>query len=77
MKNAGIQIVYIKASEGTTFKDPYLESNYKNAKANGLKVGFYHYLTATNTYQARKQAETVVYKLIEPAIDGSKKQVVK
>ena len=27
--------------------------------------------------QARKQAETVVYKLIEPAIDGSKKLVVK
>ena len=60
VKNDGVQIVYIKASEGTTFKDPYLESNYKNAKANGLKVGFYHYLTATNTYQARKQAEFFV-----------------
>ena len=42
VRNAGIQIVYIKASEGTTFIDPYLEQNYANAKANNLKVGFYH-----------------------------------
>ena len=57
MKNSGVQIVYIKASEGTTFKDPYLEQNYANAKANGLKVGFYHYLTATSIWQARAQAD--------------------
>lgn len=57
VKNDGIQIVYIKASEGTTFKDPYLEQNYSRAKSNNLKVGFYHYLTATSVYQARKQAD--------------------
>ena len=56
VKDSGIKIVYIKASEGTTYIDPYFEYNYKNAKENGLKVGFYHYLTATNTYQAEKQA---------------------
>ncbi|MBR3255559.1 MAG: LysM peptidoglycan-binding domain-containing protein [Clostridia bacterium] len=56
VKNAGIEIVYIKASEGTTFVDPYLESNYANAKANGLKVGFYHYLTATSVEGAIRQA---------------------
>lgn len=57
VKESGIDIVYIKASEGTTFKDPYLEYNYQNAKANGLKVGFYHFLTAINTEQAKKQAQ--------------------
>lgn len=57
VKNSGVQIVYIKASEGTTFKDPYLEQNYSNAKANGLKIGFYHYLTATSVEGARRQAE--------------------
>lgn len=57
VKDFGIKVVYIKASEGTKFKDPYLESNYKNAKANNLKIGFYHYLTATNIYQARLQAD--------------------
>lgn len=57
VKEAGIQVVYIKASEGTTFKDPYLETNYRNAKANGLKVGFYHFLTATNVAEAEEEAQ--------------------
>lgn len=56
VKASGIEIVYIKASEGTTFKDPYLEANYENAKSNGLKIGFYHYLTATSVAAAQRQA---------------------
>lgn len=56
VKNAGIDVVYMKASEGTTYIDPYLESNYTNAKSNGLKVGFYHYVTARTVEQARQQA---------------------
>lgn len=56
VKSSGIEVVYIKASEGTTYRDPYFENNYQNAKANGLKVGFYHFLTARNTQQARAQA---------------------
>ena len=42
VKNSGIEFVYIKSSEGTRYIDPYFEQNYQNAKANGLKVGFYH-----------------------------------
>ena len=57
VKAAGIEVVYIKASEGTTYKDPYFERNYANAKANGLKVGFYHFVTATNVQSAREQAQ--------------------
>lgn len=57
VKSSGIEVVYIKASEGTTYRDPYFENNYQNAKANGLKVGFYHFLTARNTQQARAQAQ--------------------
>ena len=57
VKNAGVQIVYIKASEGRTLIDPYLEINYKNAKANKLKIGFYHYLTATTVAGAEIQAQ--------------------
>lgn len=49
VKSSGIEIVYIKASQGTGYKDPYFEINYQNAKDNGLKVGFYHFLTAMNT----------------------------
>ena len=45
VKNAGIKAVYMKASESDYFIDKYAAENCKNAKANGLKVGFYHYLT--------------------------------
>ena len=57
VKRSGIQIVYIKASQGTGFKDPYLEYNYRNAKENGLKVGFYHYVTATSIQSAEREAQ--------------------
>ncbi len=49
VRASGIEVVYIKASQGNSIKDPYFDINYENAKANGLKVGFYHFLTATNT----------------------------
>ncbi len=56
VRQAGIQVVYIKASQGRTYRDPYVEINYQNAKANGLKVGFYHFLTATNVREAEQEA---------------------
>ena len=60
VRNDGIQIVYIKASQGTNIKDAYFNINYENAKANGLSVGFYHYLTATSTEQAIEEANFFV-----------------
>lgn len=56
VKANGIDVVYIKSSEGNNFIDPYFETNYANARANGLNIGFYHYVTATNTEEARVQA---------------------
>ncbi len=56
VKNDEIDIVYIKASQGQKIKDPYFELNYENAKENNLKVGFYHFLTATNIEEAEKEA---------------------
>ena len=56
VKNSGIQVVYIKSSEGKNYIDPYFEQNYTMAKANGLKVGFYHYVTARSTEEAKLQA---------------------
>jgi lysozyme len=52
VKNDGIDVVYIKASQGNNFVDPYFETNYNNAIQNGLKIGFYHYTTATNVNDA-------------------------
>lgn len=56
VKNSGIEVVYIKASQGNNIKDPYFEINYENAKSNNLKVGFYHFLTATTVEEAEQQA---------------------
>ncbi len=57
---AGIDIVYIRASEGTDYIDPYFRENYEEAKKNGLKTGFYHYVTAKNTEEARQEARFFV-----------------
>ncbi len=56
VRESGIEIVYIKASQGSNIKDPYFDINYENAKKNGLKVGFYHFLTATNIEEAENEA---------------------
>lgn len=57
VKASGIDIVYIKSSQGSNIKDAYFDINYENAKANGLKVGFYHFLMATNTAEAEREAQ--------------------
>ena len=60
VKESGIEIVYIRASEGDGYKDPYYLRNYEGAKDNGIKVGFYHYLTARTEVEALQQAEFFV-----------------
>ncbi|CAG9717423.1 Lysozyme (modular protein) [Clostridium neonatale] len=49
VKEDGIEVVYIKATEGTTYKDGCLDTNYSNAKSVGLKIGFYHFLVGTSS----------------------------
>ncbi|GLC32929.1 GH25 family lysozyme [Clostridium omnivorum] len=44
VKNNGVEIVILKASEGKTWQDPTFKDKYNNAKAAGLKVGAYHFL---------------------------------
>lgn len=56
VKADGIEMVYIKATEGTDFVDPFFETNYANALAAGLQIGFYHSLTARSVSQARQEA---------------------
>lgn len=60
VRAAGIQIVYIKATEGDNYIDPFLRTYYDGARAQGLRTGFYHYLTATTADEARAQAEYFV-----------------
>ncbi len=56
VKADGIEMVYIKASEGIDFIDSNFEINYEKAKAVGLKIGFYHYVTARSATQAVQEA---------------------
>lgn len=58
---SGIEVVYIKSSQGSNIKDAYFDINYENAKANGLKVGFYHFLTATNTRRSRARSTILCF----------------
>lgn len=56
LRNAGIDVVYMKTSQGNDYIDPYFKTNYTNAKENGLRVGFYHYVTARNVEDAINEA---------------------
>ena len=42
----GVKFVYIKATEGKTFKDKTMDGFYNECKQRGLKVGAYHFLVA-------------------------------
>ena len=53
----GVEVVYIRSSVGSSYVDPYFERNYTQAKANGLKVGFYHYVNARTVEEAQQEAQ--------------------
>jgi GH25 family lysozyme M1 (1,4-beta-N-acetylmuramidase) len=52
----GVQIVYVKSSEGVTFKDSTMATFYEQAKAQNLKLGAYHFLVSTSDAKAQAQA---------------------
>jgi lysozyme len=55
VKAAGKEVVYIKATEGTAYVNPLLLIFCQQAKAVGLKVGFYHYYRLTGDAVAQAQ----------------------
>ncbi len=56
VKADGIETVYIKAGDSFN-EDMYFRTNAENAENAGLLVGFYFYVTANDSQQARLQAE--------------------
>jgi GH25 family lysozyme M1 (1,4-beta-N-acetylmuramidase) len=58
--NDGVICCYMKATEGLTFQDSYMEGFYTDAKAQGLKIGAYHFLTNTD---GASQAENFYNKI--------------
>ena len=55
VRRSGIEAVYIRVGAGE-YTDEYFAENYKRAKAAGLKIGFYHYVTARSVEEGRRQA---------------------
>ena len=62
VKNAGIEFAIIRIGYGMYDyqKDKQFENNYKNARANRIPVGVYHYSYATSVEEAEKEANLVV-----------------
>lgn len=58
VKESGIQIVYIKATESNKYRQSTLEKYHKGAKENGMLVGFYHFFRAN--VDAKLQAKYFV-----------------
>lgn len=55
VRRSGIEAVYIRAGAGK-YTDEYFAENYERARAAGLKIGFYHYVTARSVEEGRRQA---------------------
>lgn len=56
VKRDGIDGVWIKATEGLHYNNPYAERHAREARAAGLRVGFYHYANAHRGNQASDEA---------------------
>lgn len=50
-----IRFVYIKATEGSTYRSPHYPDNITEARRSGLLVGSYHYLTTTSSIEHQFQ----------------------
>lgn len=59
-KAAGIGGVVLRATAGEDYRDARADSYAGEVKRNGLRLGFYHYLTATDAQGARTQARAFV-----------------
>ncbi|WP_051539936.1 GH25 family lysozyme [Clostridium ihumii] len=63
VKRDGVNIVYMKASEGSNYKDAFLEQNYSRAKEQGLNVGFYHFFLGDAINEAKFFIECIKNKV--------------
>lgn len=73
VKNSGIEVVIIKATEGIDWIDSKLDVYYNSALNVGLKIGFYHFMSEKTN--PSKQAQDFFYAIkgknfsISPCLD--------
>lgn len=53
LSRAGIRFAYFKASQSESFADPTFRSNVAGARANNIRVGAYHFFSATTPANAQ------------------------
>lgn len=56
VRQAGIRVVYIKATQGRDIVDSDFERNYRDAERENLRIGFYHYVMARSVEEAKEEA---------------------
>jgi len=56
VKSSGIQFAFVKATEGTTITDPFLDQSVAGAKAAGILTGVYHVCEAQDHAAADEAA---------------------
>lgn len=74
VKQSGHSFVILREGYGDVLSYPYqkdsrFESNYSNAKTAGLSVGAYHYMYATTTAGARREAQGFINNLKGKSFD--------
>ncbi|WP_028591111.1 glycoside hydrolase family 25 protein [Paenibacillus massiliensis] len=57
VRAAGKSFAFIKATQGSTYRDPNYTTNVKGARAAGVLDGAYHFVDATSTEEAVRQAQ--------------------
>lgn len=67
LRQAGVDFVFLKASEGISFRDPVFLNNYTAARSAGLKIGAYHFFRFD--CDGRRQAANLLQCLDGLAID--------
>ena len=61
IQDQGMSFAFIKATEGSSFIDPYYQTNWKNAQKTNLRIGAYHFFSfdSKGATQAKHFIETV------------------
>lgn len=54
IKNEGVKGVSVKLTEGTSYVNPYAQTQINNAKAVGLQVSAYHFSRYISVQDAKK-----------------------
>lgn len=65
VKASGQQFVFIKATEGKSYRDKQFLNNVNGARAAGLLVGAYHFVNAVNVADAKLEAAHFVDRVQE------------